>query len=195
MLMLIIYFLTFVFVKKFKEKHRLKFKPFPNLTLKKNGIVFVSKLKHRIKINNQKYLQIENQIYLKTREEVVVIENVCDVFKYEDFLYFSGLGTVKIIFNCKSIYKYFNLEIKSEKFSLDEQKQSAILDIINNNFQINFSKILKNYIKNIKNILNIQVFSKKIIIKQNKFHLPFILKYKLNSKIKKFYINETLEEN
>lgn len=195
MIAMILYFVTFFCVAKFRKKHHLKFKPFPNLLLKKDGIVFISNTKHRIRIGEQKYVQLGNKIYLKTSNKLVVIFNVDKVFQNAEYLYFTALGKVRIIFDCHRVYKYFNIEIDSKKFSLNEQKQSAILDLINNNFEINFCKTLKNYIKNIKNILNIHIFKKKLIVKQNKFHLPFVLKYKINNRIRKVYINETLEEN
>lgn len=195
MISLILYLVTFFFVLKIKKHAMLRFKPFPKLNLKKDGVFFASNAKHRIKICDQKYLQIGKSVYIKSKDKIVEIFNVDKVFKFEDFLYFTALGKVQIKLDLLDVYKYFNIEIFSKKFSLAEQKQSAIIELLNNNFEINLCKLLKNYIKNIKNVLNIHIFQKKIIVKQNKFHLPFILIYKTNKTIKKVYINETLEEN
>ncbi|MBQ8614985.1 MAG: hypothetical protein IJ415_00220, partial [Clostridia bacterium] len=160
-----------------------------------SGIIFNSFLCHRIKIDNFKTIQLGTKVYIKTNSKLVTISNVDKVFKHENYLYFTALGKVKILFNCDEIYKYFNIEITSKKFSIEELKQEAIYDLINNNFEINFCKILKRYIKIIENVLNIHIFQEKLVIKQNKFQFPFELKYKLNNRIKHISINETLEEN
>ena len=195
MIALIIYLLTFWVVTKIKEKRLVKFKPFPKLILKRKGIFFYSKTRHRLKIGDDKFVQIRNDVYLKTNDKVVIVSNIDKVMFINGYLYFTALGRISINLDLSKISNYFNVEILSKKFNLNEQKQLAILDILNNNFDLKFCKNLKKYINNIENILNINIFSKKIIVKQNKFNLPFVLKYKLNNKIKKVYVNQTLEEN
>ena len=195
MIALFVYLLTFRVVSKIKEKQLLKFKPFPKLKLKRKGIFFFSRDRHRLKIDNNKFIQIKNNLYIKTHDKIVTISNVDKVIFVDKFLYFTSLGHVSINMELREISNYFNIDILSKRFCIDEQKQLAILDILNNNFEIKNCKSLKKYIENIKNILNICIFSKKIIIKQNNFKLPFVVKYKLNNKIKKVYVNQTLEEN
>lgn len=192
---MIIYLLTFGLVTKLKAKQLLRFKPFPKLRLKRNGVFFYSKLRHRVKIGNSKFMQIKNEIYLKTCDNVVVISNVDKVMFVDGYLYFTGIGLISIKLNLKDISNYFNIDIMSEKFSLEEQKQQAILDILNNQFNLKNCERLNKYINNIRSILNIDICSKQIVIKQNQFKLPFVLTYKLNNKIKKVYVNQTLEEN
>lgn len=174
---------------KIRKNKMLRYEPLKNLSLKKKGIEFCSKSCHRIKMPNIKKLQVGTRLYVRTNDKIIIFENVDKVFVFEEYLYFTALGKVRIRFDCSEIYRYFNIEIKSEKFNIEELKQSAINDIINNNFEINFCKILKRYIKIIENVLNIHIFQKKIVIKQNKLRLSYILTYKLNNIIKQVNIN------
>lgn len=186
------YFATIIVICKCKRTANLKFKTFPHLKMTKSGIVFCSKDEHRFKFSNVKIFQIKDVIYLKYEKKIVIISNVKDVRIYNDFVYFKANGKVKILFDCKSVYKYFSLNITSKQFDLSELKQQAMIDVINNNFQINFCKILKKYIKIIENVLNIKLFQEKIVIGPNKLKLSFVITYKLNNKIKHVYINQTV---
>lgn len=190
----LIYFLVALFVLEFKKKKRLKVFEFPTLKLTKKGIVFSSHKQHKIKICELKILQYGDIVYLKRNGEIIIIKHVGDVFMFNDYLYFTGKGKVEILFDCSLIYKYFNIIIISEKFNLNDHKQMALKDIIEHCFQLKFCKNLEKYINIITKWLNISIFTKKIVIKQNKFHLPYTLKYKVNNKIIQLNINETLEE-
>ena len=195
MLILIAYIVTFYAITKLRKTKRLRCKPFPLLKMKKDGIVFYSHNQHKIKINTNKYLQIGNSVYIKYGRQVVKITNVDRAFVEKNYLYFRCLGKVKISVNCLKFYRYFNIDIVSSKFSLAHQKQVAILNFIEVGFNAKCAHFLNRYINNIQGVFNIVICSKKVIVKQNKLHLPFVLKYKVNNIIKQVYINETLEEN
>lgn len=181
------YFIVSFLIIKFK-KNKIKFKNFPNLTLKKDKIVFNSKFFHRIKYNFQKVLLIGNVLYIKTLDDVIKINNVSNVMIYENYLYFQGLGDVEICVDCSLFYKYFAIEIRSDQFDVGKIKQMAIEDFINSEFDIKFSKILKKYINLIKNVLKINIFKEKIEIKSNSLNLHYELIYKINGVIKKVII-------
>ena len=111
--------------------------------------------------------------------------------KNRNYLYFTALGDVKIIFNTKSFYKYFNIEIKSPIFDLEELKQNAIDEMLNNLFNLNKCNKLKEYLKVVIKILNIHITNDKILVKKNNFNLTFTLIYKLNNTIKIINIGES----
>ena len=188
LLLLVIYSITFFCVVKLKKSAQLKCQNFTHLRLKKNCISFVSNGIHRIKISNAKIMQMNNILYLNLSNRLVIISNVKDVKIYESYLYFTALGKVEILIDLKTIYKYFAIQIRSKQFDINELKQRAIIDLMNNNFDINFCKIMKRYIKIIEKVLNIVILQKKIIVKPNKFKLSFVLSYKLNNQIKRVSI-------
>lgn len=186
----VLYFLVFSLVLKVKKNKGIKFKKFPTLKLTKNGIEFSSFDIHRIFIKDFKVMQVENVVYLKTQSQLLTISNIDNVFYFENYLHFTSKGRVKILFDCTSIYRYFSIKIESKKFNLNSLKQMAILDLMNNAFDLNKSKIMKKYINIIENVLNIKISKEKVVVKQNKLKIPFILTYKINNKIKKVKINE-----
>lgn len=192
MLAIIFYFITFFCVIK-TRKRRIKFSDFPQFKINQSGVFFYSKQTHRIKIENDEVFQIQKNLYIRTKNEIIIIKNVENVKIFENFLYFKALGKVKIIFNIKQIYNYLVLLVESKQIDMNYLRQIAIIDLINNDFDINNSKLLKKYIKILKNVLNIGIFKEKIVVKQNKYKIPFILTYKINNKIKKVCVNETLE--
>ena len=161
----------------------------------KNGIFFKSFFRHRLKIGEMKYLQIATKLHIKAAKEIVTITNVDKVEKIDDYIYFTALGNVQILFDCKHVYRYFNIDIISKRFTINHLKQFALHDILNNRFDVNKSKILKKYIDIMQKVLNIHISEEKIVIKQNKFHFAYSLKYKLNNRIKQVNVNQTLEEN
>lgn len=179
-----IYMFVVCIIIRFKKNNRLNHKEFPKLYLKKDGISFVSGDRHRIRVVGFEVVSVKECLYLFNATKIIVIENVTKVETNEDFLYFEALGEVKIYLDLTDVYKYFSIIIKSEKFNIENLKQKAIVDVINSNFEAKSSKIVQKYIKIIKNVLNINIFSKKIIIKPNRYHLPFIVTYKINNKIK-----------
>ncbi len=168
----------------------LKFENFPHLNLTRKGISFISYATHRIKIHNAKTMLINNNLYVKFTSQLVIISNVSGVKIFNELLYFDCLGKVKILFNNKDYYKYFAIKINSNQFDLSKQKQTAILDLINNEFDLLKSQLTLRYIKIIKNILNIEIQKDKILIKPNKFKFSYVLTYKLNNRIKRVSINE-----
>ena len=175
-------------IVKFKKNKRLNYKEFPKLFLKKDGISFVSYDRHRFKTLGFELVTVKENLYLFNATKMIVIENINKVEIHENYLYFSALGEVKFYLDLTDVYKYFSVIIKSEKFNIDNLKQKAILDIINSNFEAKNSQFVKKYIKIIKNILNINILSKKITVKPNRYHLPFKLTYKLNNKIKQIKV-------
>lgn len=181
-------FITYMFIVyiivKFKNDKRFHCDEFPRLTLKKDRITFNSYGRHKIKILGFDMVLVKDCLYLFNASKIIIIENVNKAELHENYLYFSALGEVIIYLELKEFYRYFAIIIKSEKFNMDNLKQKAILDILNHNFEANNSEVVRKYIKIIKNILNIDVLSKKIVIKPNKYRLPFQLTYKLNNKIK-----------
>lgn len=184
---IVLYFLTFLCVVKFK-RNKIKYSNFPKLKLNKHGIFFNSNLTHRIKIDIEKICLIGNNLYIKCKNNIILIKNVKDVKIFEGFLYFLCLGEVEILFDFSCVFRYFGIDIKTKKFDFKKMKQMAICDLINNNFDIDFSKIAKNYIKIIKNVLKINIFDNKISIMKNNLNIDFMLTYKLNGKIKRVYI-------
>jgi len=186
------YILTIFLVFFLIKKNKFKTKPFPKLKINKNGIIFYSNLKHKIKVENVKLLILENTAYLKKGKEIVIIHNIENVFIKSDYLYFKANGNVKILFNAQGFYRYFNIIIESKKFSLNRLKYLALVDVLNNIFNIKNSKILKKYLNIVKNILKIDINNKKIKINPNNFNLPFTLIYKTNHQITKVNVEETL---
>jgi len=186
------YILTIILIFFVINKFKYKTKPFPKLKINKNGIIFYSTLKHKIRIDDVKLLQLNDAVYLKKQCEVIVIHNVKDVFTKNNYLYFRAKGEVKILFNTNEIYRYFNIVIQSKKFSLNKLKQLALIDVLNNIFNIKNSKILKKYLNIVKNILKIDINNKKIEIKPNIFNLSFTLIYKTNNQITRVNVEETL---
>lgn len=189
---LIAYFVTFYLMMKLKTKYKLKRKSFPYLKMNKTGITFFSHSEHKIKIQNMKIMQVENNVYLKQGNNLIIITNVSEVKGYEDYLLFTSNGETRILFDCNDYFRYFAINIKSEQFSLDEIKQSAILDLMNNNFDINLSVLAKRYINILKNTLNINFDNKKLIIKPNRFKFSFTVIYKVNNKIKHVNIRQRI---
>ncbi len=166
-------------------------KPIKNAKVNKYGISFLSKSRHKIKLKEAKILELENAIYLKQNERTIVIKNVTKPLKTKNYLYFTAMGEVKIIFNTKSFYKYFNIEIKSPTFDLTELKNAAINEMLNNLFNLNNCNELKHYLKIVIEILNIRITDNKVTVKKNDFNLTFTLIYKLNNTIKKINIGES----
>ena len=165
-------------------------KPINNAKINKYGIIFYSFARHKIKVGAVKIMEMDKSVYLKRDGKTIILKNVFEPTLRGEYLYFKANGNVKIIFNAKNFYKYFNIEIKSSAFDLTELKQKAIMDILNNLFNLNNCVELKHYLKIITNILNVHITDNKITVKKNKFNLTFQLIYKLNNTIKKININE-----
>ena len=191
-LAVIAYFLTFYLVMKIKNKHKQKEICFPLLKMTKTGITFFSYDEHKINIQNMKTMQIGDVLYLRTTEKLIIISNVKNVKIYEDFVQFTSCGQTKILFDCLDFFRYFAIDICSKQFNLSKIKQTAILDLMNNNFDIKSSALAQRYINIIKNILNIHIDNEKVIIKPNRFKFSFVVTYMVNNKIKRVNIRQTL---
>lgn len=188
---IICYFLTFCLTIVILNKRRIQYVSYPKLYLKKFGLVFYSFKTHRINIKDCKTMQVDKIVYIKKDSKMIILTNVDNLQFNDDYMYFSGLGKVKISFNCTCFYKYFNIDIDSKKLDLKNLKQLALLDVINNLFNLKNAKILLKYLKVITKVLNISINDKKIIVKRNKFKIPYILTYKVNNVLKRVNVNET----
>ena len=188
----VIYYITIFCVLKKLSKRELKVENFPRLYITKNGIEFFSLGTHKIKINVSNLCLFENILYLKDLDKIVIIKNVEDVKVFNQNLYFKCKGKVKIIFDCKKFFRFFTIKIESKQFDLNELKNLALVDMLNNVFNPNSSKFVKKYIKILQNTLNISILREKIVIRQNKYHLSFSVLYKVNGKIRRVNINQTV---
>ena len=182
-----IYILTFFVVNLVLKHKHTKFLPITKAVITKKGINFHSQNVHRIRIQNSKITTLKNIIFLKNNGKVVAIKNIDRVYVENDYVYFLALGKVEILFN-NEIYKYFNLVVKSENFTLRTLKERAINSIINNLFNYEYTKECKSYLVFIKNVLNINITNKGIYIKKNLYNLTFSVMYKINNKIKRVNI-------
>lgn len=126
--------------------------------------------------------------YLKKQNKTIVLKNVKNVEQKKGFVYFTGLGIVRIVFNAKKFYKYFAVRVESEKFSINDYRLRALDDILANLFEINSCVLLKRYLNIMKNILKISLDEDGVRVSQNKFSLKFSLLYKLHGKAKKINI-------
>lgn len=189
---LVAYFITFYVVVRMKNNVKQEKQSFPNLKLNKRGISFFSLGNLSIRIEEVKVAQIGNVLYIKTKNDLVLIQNVKNAKLIENQLYFECLGEVDIFFDCRKYYKYFLIEIKSRQFDFRKEKQNALIDIINHNFNIKESAVAKKYITIIQRVLNIKIGNEKITVGQNKFRFSYVLIYKLNNVIKRVTINERI---
>ena len=162
----------------------------PNLKLNKYGLTFYSTATHKIFVGKVKLIDLTSCAYLKQNNKMVKIQNVKNVKLRGQYLYFTALGRVKIIFNCTSFYKYFNIIISSPKYNFASLKQAALIELANNLFNINNCQTLKYYISLLHNQLNITISASTIKIAQNPTHFPFTVTYLVNNKIKKLQINQ-----
>ena len=174
------------------NKHKTIYKPLPKLTITKKGIKFCSNSRHRLYIDDAKTMQVGNIVYLKKGYKTIILKNVDNVYIKNKFIYFTTMGKCEIMFDIKSIYKYFKIEIKSNKFDLSVYKQKAIKGMVDNVFEFEKNQNLLEYLKIVTKILNIRIKEKGIIIKQNQFKLPFEVKYVCNNIIKTIKINQSI---
>lgn len=187
-LIILSYLLTSLVVLYLCKKRRIRYNIFPKLNMTKCGINFFSYSRHRIRIDEKNFMILKDRVYIKTAGNFVILKNVGQIFYHKNYLYFSAMGDCKFFFDCKQIFRQFNILIESEYFDFDQIKQLALLDIINNQFELKKCKILIKYLKLIKHTLNIQITDSEIKVKANKYNIPFTLIYKLNDKIKKVNI-------
>lgn len=181
---IVFYVLTTIIVMLTLNLKKYATKPLPKLKLGKYGIVFYSLSRHKIWVGEVKILQIENNIYLKCNKKVVVVKNVKDVFLRRGYFYFTALGRVKIVFNAKSFYRYFNIEILSNQFDLTAAKAAALNQLANNLFCLQQCQKLKEYLHVVIKILAVRITEKGVYVYRNKFNLNFKLIYKINNTTK-----------
>ena len=191
LILIVVYFMALSLFLFFKKSRTLISSNFPKLKLIKSGIVFHSTATHKLRYKGDKLMLIGVDLYMKTQEKLIIFHNVKDVKVYEGFLYFTALGEVKICFDCE-FFKYFAIKISSDKFSLNQLKQQAILNFMNCEFNLNLSVMMKKYLKILKDILKINITNKGIQIKPNEFRLPYELTYKVNNTIKTVKVNQIL---
>lgn len=169
----------------------IKFKPIPDFLIKKNGIIFFSNAVHRINVNDAEFIQVCKLVYLKSSTKMLILKNVDEIYKKNDWLYFKACGKTEIIFNCEKIYKYFNIRIESNKFDLSQLLINAKQEILNNLFNSCKFESVRKYINLIKNVLNITFNKNGISVKENKFKLPYTLTYKQGGRVKTINVKET----
>lgn len=185
------YFSTFVFTLLILRFKKIKFAPLTNLYMKKNGIVFKSNKNHRLYVENCKLMQLDKMVYITKNNKMIILNNVDNVRIVKNFIYFKALGKVEIIYNFKEFYRYFNIDILSNKIDINQLKQLALVNAVENIFDLKNAEILIKYLKILKNVLNISLFKEKIVIKKNKFKIPFTVKYRVGNVVKYVNINET----
>ncbi len=176
---------TFIVCERIRVSNHI----LPDLRLSKTGIIFTSRARHRLPIQDAKIMQINKSVFIKFGNKMITLINVDRVYLKSGFLYFTALGKCRIVFNAKKIYKYFNINIISDKFNIDTLKREAILDMIEHKFKYEECDKLKRFIHIMTKILMIKIEDKKIEVKQNKFHLNYTLEYKLKDKMKVVKIN------
>lgn len=190
-LIILSYLLVSLLILYLCRKKRTRYTLFPKLKLDRSGINFFSYSRHRIRINNQKFVYVKDRVYIKTNTSFVILKNVGEIVYHKNYLYFTAFGDCKIFFDCKSIFRHFNIYIKTEYLDFDQLKQRALLDILNNQFELKNCKTLIKYLKIIKYALNIEIGEKEIKVRPNKYKIPFTLIYKSNDKIKKINIEQS----
>ena len=177
---IISYILTIITIIVAKKAKGNATKPFFNLKICRNGVSFVSKNRHRIRTGTVKILVVENLAYLKRDNKTIILKNVENVIQKKDYVYFTALGNCQIIFNAP-FYRYFNIKIVAENFDLENLKSQALNDILNNLFDLKNSQKLKEYLKIVTQILNINISNNKLSVRKNKYNLNFKIIYKLNN--------------
>ena len=180
--------ITFIILQKFKYKTF----PLPKLKLSKSGISFFSTKKHKIKIEHVKIISISNGVCVKTEKEIIVIKNVKNVILRYEHMYFCGCGKVDIVFNSLNYYRYFNFKIISKDFNFEEFKQLALLDLINCHFDCNKAENFKKFINFIKNTLKIDISEEKIKLSTNLIPFSYQIIYRLNNKIKRINVSNSI---
>ena len=176
-----------IYVLDFKSE---SFNQLPTMIVIKNGVGFYSNKRHRIKIDGCRYEQMGNYVFVFSKDgRIIEIKNIDNIFKRDKYLYFNAMGRVEICAKISNEYEYFYLNILSEKFDIQQVKQNALKELVNNFFDLNLSKNAKKYLNILKNVLKITIFEKKLTIKQNIFKFPFKVEYIINGKMKKVKLN------
>ena len=187
---IVAYFVVVIMVIWALDFNCKSFQELPTMIVVKDGVEFYSKKRHRVKIDNCKYEQMGNNIFIFCNNGgMIEIKNIDNIFKRENYLYFKAKGKVAIYSKISNEYEYFYLNIHSEKFDIQQVKQNALKELVNNFFDLNLSKNAKKYLNILKNVLKITIFENKLTIKQNIFKFPFKIEYIINGKIKRVKLN------
>ena len=189
------YIVTMYVTTYIVQKLKYKTKPIPKLKVTKFGIEFFSNQKHKIEITNAKIIKTDESIFLKVQDKIILIRNVKNLVLRNEHIYFCANGSVRIIFDCSTFYKYFNICIKSNDINFEELKQIALLELLNNNFDVSRAKKFKKFLNFIKNTLKIEINKEKIKVFANNLNLSYLLVYKMNNKIKQINIVNSIGKN
>ena len=192
MVFIISYLVSSIIVIMLLSIFKVGYKKFPKLKIKKRGIVLYSNKKHRINIFSASFVAIGGNVYIKENKKTVIIKNVINAFKRKNFLYFTANGKVEIIVDCSRFYKYFNIVITSKELNFNKFKSKTETDILDNLTNLDKCENLNKYLTFIRKILRIDINNKRIIIKPNSFKFSYTILYKLNNKLKRVNINQTL---
>lgn len=190
--MIIAFIISNVITLILLEKFKYKIFEFPKLKTNKNGIQFFSFKKHRLYVERVKIFKIADNYYLKTDKAIIIFKNIKNVVLKNGYMYFKALGEVEINFNFENLYRYFNFNINLKNVDFNNLKQIAILDLMNNGFEVEKSENFKKFLKFIKNILKIEINDKKLTIFSNNLNISYQIVYKCNNKIKKINIQNTI---
>ncbi len=171
-----------------RNNAKLKIFPFPEFKIKDSGIYFSSNKRHKIYIHNAKFMQVGTNVYLRQGKIYITIQNIDRIFVKDNYLYFTALGEVKILCNMSRVKKYFNIYIKSPQIDVINMQKNAKNSMINHLFNINECDELKQYLKLVKQLLNIKLLSDKLVVGKNRYNIRYTLYYKIHKKIKKLNV-------
>ncbi len=187
--MILSYSLTIIILYLIFYKKKTFYKPFPVLKISSNGISFYSFKRHRVNILNANVMQIANVVYLKQNGKMITIKNVCNIYRKDNYLYFTAKGKCEVCFSCSRLSKYFNIKITSNNFDITKTRRMALNSILNNLFSLNKAVELKRYLKILHESLRIKISTKQMVVSQNQFKLPFTVEYLANRTHKKISFN------
>lgn len=154
----------------------------------KNGIVFKSVLRHKIFVGQAKIVEVNGIIYLRNGKKIIAIKNVKNVLFKNNCVYFTGCGYVHICFNCKNIFRQFNLMILSSQFDLSIYKQKALQEILTDPFALISRQNTKQYLKILKNILKIDINNGILRVSKNLYDFKYQIIYKVHNVTKKINV-------
>ena len=192
---LVSYLLSAIITVYVLQKFKYRTYPLTKLRLTKSGIGFYSTKRHKIKIYNFKIITIKDGVCIKTEHELIALKNIKNVLLRKEYLYFCGCGKVEFVFNCVNFYRYFNIRISSNDFDFEELKECAMIDLINNCFDVNKADNFKKFINFIKNTLKINLNNESVSVSANKTPFSYQITYKLNNKIKKINVLNSIGKN
>lgn len=182
---MIIYLLVMTMVLILRGNGKTKFSPYPKLKIKDDGISFYSTKRHRLRIGRANVMQVGSTIHLQQDKIYITLVNVDRVYTHDGYMYFNGLGDVRVVCNMRRVKRYFALRIDSDMLEVSAMQERAKVAMINHLFNMNECKELKEYISLISRVLNIRFAEDKIIVSKNKYNIPYTLYYKVHNVIKK----------